>query len=82
MPDGTRFDGAAGLRAALVRTPERFVGTLIEKLMTYALGRGLEYYDAPAIRAITRGAENHYRFSSLIVGIVKSMPFRMRKAES
>ena len=82
LPDGTRFDGAAGLRAALVRTPERFVGTLIEKLMTYALGRGLEYYDAPAVRAITRGAENHYRFSSLIVGIVKSMPFRMRKAES
>ena len=48
LPDGTRFDGAAGLRAALVRTPERFVGTLTEKLMTYALGRGLEYYDAPA----------------------------------
>ena len=83
LPDGTRFDGAAGLRAALVRTPERFVGTLTEKLMTYALGRGLEHYDAPAIRAITRdAAANDYRFSSLIVGIVKSMPFRMRRAES
>ncbi len=83
LPDGTRFDGAAGLRAALAGRPERFVGTLTEKLMTYALGRGLEHYDAPAVRAVTRGAaENDYRFSSLIVGIVKSMPFRMRRAES
>ena len=83
LSDGTRFDGAAGLREALVRKPERFVGTLTEKLMTYALGRGLEHYDAPAIRAITRAAaENDYRFSSLVVGIVKSMPFRMRRAES
>ena len=83
LPDGTRFDGAAGLRQALVSRPERFVGTLTEKLMTYALGRGLEHYDAPAIRAITRdAAANDFRFSSLIVGIVKSMPFRMRKAES
>ena len=83
LPDGTRFDGAAGLRAALAGRPERFVGTLTEKLMTYALGRGLEHYDAPAVRAVTRGAaENDYRFSSLIVGIVKSAPFRMRRAES
>ena len=83
LPDGTRFDGAAGLREALARRPERFVGTLTEKLMTYALGRGLEHYDAPAIRAITReAAASDYRFSSLIVGIVKSMPFRMRRAES
>ena len=83
LPDGTRFDGAAGLREALASRPERFVSTLIEKLMTYALGRGLEHYDAPAIRAITReAAENDYRFSSLVVGIVESMPFRMRRAES
>ena len=83
LPDGTRFDGTAGLRAALVRKPERFVGTLTEKLMTYALGRGLEHYDAPAIRAIMRAAAaDDYRFSSLIVGIVKSAPFRMRRAES
>ena len=83
LPDGTRFDGTAGLRAALVRKPERFVGTLTEKLMTYALGRGLEHYDAPAIRAIMRDvAADDYRFSSLIVGIVKSAPFRMRRAES
>ncbi len=83
LPDGTRFDGAAGLREALVSRPERFVGTLAEKLLTYALGRGLEHYDAPAVRAITRAAaEDGYRFSSLIVGIVESAPFRMRRAES
>ena len=83
LPDGTRFDGAAGLRAALVRDPERFVGTLTEKLLTYALGRGLEHYDAPAVRAITRDAAGDgYRFSSLVVGIVRSAPFRLRKAES
>ena len=83
LPDGTRFDGAAGLREALVSRPERFVGTLTEKLLTYALGRGLEHYDAPAVRAVTRAAaEDGYRFSSLVVGIVESAPFRMRRAES
>ena len=83
LPDGARFDGAAGLRAALVRTPERFVGTLTEKLLTYALGRGLEPYDAPTVRAITRdAAHDDYRFSSLIVGIVRSAPFRLRRTES
>ena len=83
LPDGTRFDGAAGLREALVRAPERFVGTLTEKLLTYALGRGLEHYDAPAVRAIGRNAAGDgYRFSSLVVGIVRSAPFRLRKAES
>ena len=83
LPDGTRFDGAAGLREALAGRPERFVGTLTEKLLTYALGRGLEHYDAPAVRAITRAAAGDgYRFSSLVVGIVESAPFRMRRAES
>ena len=83
LPDGTRFDGAAGLREALVRTPDRFVGTLAEKLLTYALGRGLEPYDAPAVRAIVRdAAADGYRFSSLVAGIVRSAPFRLRKAES
>ena len=82
LPDGTRFDGAAGLREALVGRPERFVGTLTEKLLTYALGRGLEHYDAPAVREVTRAAaEDGYRFSSLVVGIVESAPFRMRRAE-
>ena len=83
LPDGARFDGAAGLRAALVRKPERFAGALTEKLMIYALGRGLEHYDAPAVRAVTRAAAaNDYRYSSFIVGIVKSLPFRMRRAGS
>ena len=83
LSDGTVFEGAAGLRAALVRKPDQFVRTLTEKLMTYALGRGLEFYDAPSIRAIVRDAANDdYRFSSLIVSIVKSRPFRMRRTES
>ena len=83
LPDGTRFDGAAGLRAALVRDPERFAGTLTEKLLTYALGRGLEHVDAPAVRAVVRAAAaDGWRFSSLVVGIVESAPFRMRRAES
>ena len=79
LPDGTSFNGVAELRAALVRRPERFVGTLTEKLLTYALGRGLEYYDMPAVRAIVRdAAANDYRFSTVILGIVKSLPFRER----
>ena len=83
LPDGTPFDGPAGLRAALLRRPEIFVGTLAEKLFTYALGRGLEYYDAPAIRAVTRDAARHdYAFSSLILSVVQSVPFQMRTAAS
>ena len=79
LPDGTKFDGPAGLRQALMRRPDIFVHTMAEKLLTYALGRGLEYYDAPAIRAITREADRSQNaFSSLIMGIVKSVPFRMR----
>ena len=61
--------------------PELFVSTLAEKLLTYASGRGLEYYDAPAIRGIVRDASREdYRFSSLILGIVKSAPFQMRNS--
>ena len=82
LPDGARFDGAAGLRAALVRDPERFVRALTGKLLVHALGRGVEHYDAPAVRAVTRAAAREgYRFSSLVVGIVESAPFRMRRAE-
>ena len=67
---------------ALLRRPELFVATLTENLLTFALGRGVEYYDAPAIRKIVRDAEkDDYRFSSLILGIVKSAPFQMRHAE-
>jgi hypothetical protein len=81
LPDGTRFDGAAGLRDALLRHPGQFAGTLAERLLTYALGRGVEFHDAPAVRAIAReAAGSDYRFASLVVGVVKSMPFQMRKS--
>lgn len=79
LPDGAKFDGASELQRALLARPDLFVSTLAEKLLTYASGRGLEYYDAPAIRTIVRDAgRNDYRFSSLILGIVKSAPFQMR----
>ena len=81
LPDGSTFEGAIGLRKAVLNRPELFVTTLTEKLMTYALGRGMEYYDAPAIRSVTRTARaNDYRLSSVVLGIVKSTPFQMRKS--
>ncbi|HET7695200.1 MAG TPA: DUF1592 domain-containing protein [Vicinamibacterales bacterium] len=81
LPDGTRFTDVDGLEAALVRRPELFVGTLAEKLHTYALGRGVEYYDAPAIRSIVRAARaQNYRMSSIVLGVVKSPSFQMRKS--
>jgi hypothetical protein len=80
LPDGTKFQGPAGLRQALLQS-NRFVATLTEKMLTYALGRGLEHYDAPAIRAVLRSASgDDYRFSSLIIGVVQSTPFRMRRS--
>jgi hypothetical protein len=83
LPDGTRFTGVAGLRDALVQRPDRFVATLTEKLMIYGLGRGLEYYDQPAVREVTRQAGQYeYRFSSIVLGIVKSLPFQMRRSQS
>ena len=79
LPDGTKFDGPAGLREALMRRPNIFVHTMTEKLLTYALGRGLEYYDGPAIRAIMRdSADSNYAFASLIMGVAKSVPFQMQ----
>jgi hypothetical protein len=79
LPDGTKFQGPDGLRSMLLSHPEQFVTTVTGKLLTYALGRGLEYYDAPVVRKITReAAPNNYRWSSLILGIVKSVPFQMR----
>ena len=70
------------LRQALLKQPEIFVGTLTEKLLTYALGRGLTSDDMPVVRAIVRdSAHQNYRFSSLIIGIVNSVPFQMRKAQ-
>ncbi len=82
LPDGTTFDGAAGLRETLLGRPEQFVTTLTEKLLTYALGRGIEHYDAPAVRAILEdAARDDYRFSSLVLGIVNSTPFQMRRTQ-
>ena len=82
LPDGSEFTGMSGLRAALLRKPELFAATLTEKLMTYGLGRGIEYTDAPSVRAIVRNAQaQDYRFSSLVVGIVRSDPFQMRMSQ-
>ena len=80
LPDGTAFDDVPGLRAALLARPDRFVGTLTEKLLTYALGRGLEPYDMPAVRRIVRAAaDEEYRLSAVVLGIVESLPFRERR---
>jgi hypothetical protein len=77
--DGTKVDGVVSLRRALLRQPEMFVGTVVEKLMTYALGRGVAADDMPSVRAIIRDASSHdNRFSTLVLGIVKSAPFTMR----
>jgi hypothetical protein len=82
LPDGTKFDGVIGLRDALARRPERFVNTVTEKMMTYALGRGLEYYDMPAIRRVVKdAARSDYRMQTIVLGIVKSYPFLNRRAE-
>ena len=81
LPDGTAFDGPAGLsRLILTKYRDDFVRTATEKLLTYALGRGVEYYDAPTIRSIDReAARDNYRISSLVLAVVKSAPFRMRR---
>ncbi len=81
MPDGRTFNGVEGLQQALLARPELFASTFAAKLMTYSLGRGVEYYDAPAIRKIVRDARaNDFRFSSFIIGIVNSTPFQMRRS--
>jgi hypothetical protein len=82
LPDGSEFTGPAGLEEALLDRPELLVRTLTEKLLTFALGRGVEHYDAPAIRRIIREArDEEYRFSSLAAGIVNSTPFQMRRSQ-
>ena len=81
LPDGSSFEGPQGVRAHLVGQEERFVSALTEKLLTYGLGRGLEDYDAPAVRQIVRrAAPEQYRWSALVNGIVESVPFRMRRS--
>ncbi|PYM12056.1 MAG: hypothetical protein DME18_12385 [Verrucomicrobia bacterium] len=81
LPDGGKFTGVSGLEQGLLHRPEVFVGTLTEKLLTFALGRGVETYDAPAIRKVVRQAKgDDFRFTSIILGIVNSTPFIMRNS--
>lgn len=82
LPDGNKFKGISGLEQALLNRPEVFATTFTEKLLTYALGRGVEYYDAPAIRAVVRDAQTKdFRFSGFILGIASSTPFQMRRSQ-
>jgi hypothetical protein len=79
FPDGSEFAGIDGLEQALLKRPELFVGTMVEKLLTFALGRGVESYDAPAVRkALNQAKTDDFRFSSVIVAVVSSVPFQMR----
>jgi hypothetical protein len=83
LVDGTPVSGPVDLRAALTKNPEQFVQTFTEKLMMYALGRRVEYYDMPVVRRIVReAARDQYRFSSIVMGIVKSEPFQMKQVEN
>jgi hypothetical protein len=82
LVDGTKVDSPAGLRQAMLGYSDQFVRAMTEKLMVYALGRGVEFYDMPVVRAITReAARNNYRLSSIVMGIVKSAPFQMKVKE-
>ena len=81
LPDGTTFQGPVELRELLLNRRQEFVATVIRKLLTYAVGRGIEYYDLPAVRAIMReAAPSDYRWSSIILGIAKSPPFQMKRS--
>ena len=83
LPDGQAFDGLDGLRSVLIARQEQFVGTVAERLMSYALGRGIEYYDRPTLRRIIRDASRDgFRWSSVVIGIVSSPSFQMRRTES
>jgi hypothetical protein len=80
FPGGEKFDGMAGLKAALLSHPEEFVSTITEKLMMYGIGRNVQYYDRPAIRAIIKqAAHSNYTFASLVLGVVESAPFQLRE---
>ena len=83
LPGGSKFEGLTGLRSVLRGRREQFVETVTEKLLAYSLGRSVEYYDMPVIRAIMRGsAQSDYRWSSVVLGIVRSAPFQMRVSQS
>ena len=82
FPDGSKFDGMVGLKQALLRHPEQFVNTVAEKLLMYAIGRNLQYYDQPSVRAVVaKAAKENYTFSSLVLGVVESTPFQMRQSQ-
>jgi hypothetical protein len=83
FPDGSQFAGGAGLRQIMVGHRDQLVGTIARKLLSYALGRGVEAYDLPAVRAIARdAAARDDRWSAIILGIVRSTPFQMRRSAS
>jgi hypothetical protein len=83
LPSGDRFEGLPGLRALLLTRKEQFVSTVTERLLGFAVGRGVEYYDRPAVRAILRdAAASDYQWSAIILGVVRSTPFQMRRTES
>ena len=83
LADGSRVDGPVALRKAVLKRPELFVRTVTQKLMTYGLGRGMESTDMPVIRGIaSTSAAQNYRFSSIVLGIVKSVPFQMKTAQN
>jgi mono/diheme cytochrome c family protein len=80
FPEGTKFEGIPGLKKELLRQPEQFVGTVAERLLMYAIGRNLQYYDAPTVRAVLRDAKPaNYTLASLVLGVVKSRPFQWRE---
>jgi hypothetical protein len=81
LADGTKVDGPVALRKAVMRRPEMFARTITQKMMTYGLGRGIELSDMPTVRLIAdEASKQNYRFSSIVLGIVKSAPFQMKKA--
>jgi len=80
--DGTRLDGPVSLRTAILNRADSFIGSFTENLLAYGLGRLIDYRDMPAVRAVEReAAASDYRFSAFILGIVRSVPFQMRKAD-
>jgi len=80
FPDGTKFEGMPGLKAALLAHPDEFVSTVAEKLLMYGVGRNVQYFDQPVIRGIVReSSKENYTFASLVLGVVKSAPFQMRE---
>ena len=79
VADGSTFAGVLDLEDYIVKYPENFVRTMTEKLLTFGLGRGMEYYDMPAVREIVRNSsESDYQFSSLVLGVIQSQPFQQR----